>query len=408
MAHIALIVAGVYFGLCLVTYLCLLPLLKMAKASDQALGRQRRVRAAAAPPPSHSPAAGDGGVAAAGRIELAYAALTLDRLVQHSAVLLGAEEACIVMCRRGQRRRAVVVAQAGIGAEAVGGSLPEGHAVALEALAEARPVAVPGGRFSRPVAVDDQRPAAAAPVAWHGAISGALSVRRGERASRVLRPELDLLAELGSLAGLAVERRRRRVVTDADTDAELALLLDAAVRADPYTSEHAEDVVDLARWVGGELGLDVVSAHELELAAALHDVGKMRVPGQILNAPRELTSKERDVMGMHPVWSFQIVAGVPGLEPVAPLVRAHHERWDGTGYPDGLAGSRIPLASRIVSACDAVGALTTDRPYRRGVSLEEALEEVSRCSGTQFDPDVVEVLRSGLDEAASPHLAVAR
>ena len=108
----------------------------------------------------------------------------------------------------------------------------------------------------------------------------ALSIRRNERASRVLRMELDLLADLGALAGLALERRRRREITDADTDAELGCCSRPSP-GDPYTSEHADDVVDLARWVGGELaGLTRSTLHELELTAALHDMGKMRVPAR--------------------------------------------------------------------------------------------------------------------------------
>ena len=130
----------------------------------------------------------------------------------------------------------------------------------------------------------------------------------------------------------------------------------------------------------------------------------MRVSRNILHAPRRLTPGERDVMAMHPVWSFEIVSGVPGLEPVAPLVRAHHERWDGSGYPDGLVGERIPLASRIVAACDALGALTTDRPYRPGTTLELAVRELASCAGSQFDPEVVSVIEAGLQADAAPEL----
>ncbi|MGZ4201200.1 MAG: HD-GYP domain-containing protein, partial [Thermoleophilaceae bacterium] len=206
------------------------------------------------------------------------------------------------------------------------------------------------------------------------------------------------------LAGLALEHRRRRELTDADTGAEVLLLLEAVSRTDPYTSRHADDVLALAAWVGDQLGLDRVSTYELELTAALHDVDKLRVPRDILHAPRRLTPGERDVMAMHPVWGFEIVSAVPGLEAVAPLVRAHHERWDGSGYPDGLVGERIPLPSRIVAACDALGALTTDRPYRPGTTLELAVRELASCAGTQFDPEVVAVIEAGLATEAAPEL----
>jgi HD-GYP domain-containing protein (c-di-GMP phosphodiesterase class II) len=269
------------------------------------------------------------------------------------------------------------------------------------------PAALPGGRFARDDLDDPPGTAAATPVSWHGAVRGALSVRSWSSAPRIRRSELELLGELGQLAGVALEHRRRRELTSADTNTEVRLLLEAVRRADPYTSEHADDVVELARWVGEQLGLDRVAAYELELTAALHDVGKMRVPKEILHAPRALTDEEREVIGMHPVWGFEIVSGVPGLEAVAPLVRAHHERWDGSGYPDGLAGQRIPLASRIVSACDAIGALTTDRPYRAGTTIAAAVEEVARCAGTQFDPEVVSVLQSGLEQPSEPALAMA-
>jgi GAF domain-containing protein len=388
--NLALIGAGAYLTVAALAYAVVLPLLRVADASDEALDGST---GPAPPPPPVEPAASEV------RMELAYAALSLDRLVLQSAVLLGAEEVCFVL--RGERggRRMVVVAQHGMGPDVLGEPLPEGHELALRALSQGRPVAVPGGRFSRagrPGSVLRTEVAAATPVAWHGAVRGALSVRFREGVERIRRSELELLSELGGLAGVALEHRRRRELTDADTGAEVRLLLEAVSRADPYTSRHADDVAALATWVGGELGLDRLSTYELELTAALHDVGKLRVPRKILQAPRRLTDGEREVMAMHPVWSFEIVSGVPGLEAVAPLVRAHHERWDGGGYPDGLAGERIPLASRIVAACDAVGALTSDRPYRRGTSLEEAVRELTEGSGTQFDPQVVSVIESAV------------
>ena len=416
MLHIALIVGAAYLAIALIAYLLVLPLLRGAKIGDRVVMGSVGGPGWQPPTPDRSAQPTDGrfsrsGNVARARVELAYGALALDRLTLQAATLLGAEEACLVLRDTGTRPKLTVVAQHGLGVEALGEHLPEGHELAIVALSESRPVTFPGGRFSRPSEIElELGPgiAAATPISWHGAVRGALSVRTLGPAARVSRRELELLAEIAGLAGLALEHRRRRELTNADTNAEVRLLLDAVSRSDPYSSRHADDVAELARWVGAELGLDRVAAYELEVTAALHDVGKMRVPLDILHAPRSLTEAEQEVMGMHPVWSFEIVAAVPGLEAVAPLVRAHHERWDGAGYPDGLAGRRIPLPSRIVAACDAIGALTTDRPYRRSTSIESAVEEISRCSGTQFDPEVVSVLQSGIDQPRSRELALAR
>jgi HD-GYP domain-containing protein (c-di-GMP phosphodiesterase class II) len=131
----------------------------------------------------------------------------------------------------------------------------------------------------------------------------------------------------------------------------------------------------------------------VEFAALLHDVGKIRVPKQILDKPAALTPAERQLIEQHTIWGEQMLSGVGGmLADVGRVVRSCHERWDGTGYPDRLAGTAIPVPARIVCACDAFSAMTTDRPYRRAVSAHEALEELYRCAGTQFDPQVVRAL----------------
>ena len=132
-------------------------------------------------------------------------------------------------------------------------------------------------------------------------------------------------------------------------------------------------------------------------------MGKIRVPPAILGKPGSLTDHELEIMRLHPLWGAEIVAGIPGLQAVALLVRLHHERLDGCGYPVGLPGARIPLASRIVSACDAYGAMIDDRPYRSGLKPEDGIAELRRCAGTQFDPSVVEALDRALDRA--PELA---
>jgi HD-GYP domain-containing protein (c-di-GMP phosphodiesterase class II) len=161
---------------------------------------------------------------------------------------------------------------------------------------------------------------------------------------------------------------------------------------DQRTARHSEDVVDLAQAVGMLLELEPASLLELEFAARLHDVGKIQVPDAVLNKPGPLDPHENEVIRCHAIWGSETLARVPGLEAVATIVRFHHERWDGAGYPDGLSGSRIPLASRIISVCDAYGAMTCDRPYRAALDPEDAIGEILAGSGSQFDPRVVRAL----------------
>jgi putative nucleotidyltransferase with HDIG domain len=163
---------------------------------------------------------------------------------------------------------------------------------------------------------------------------------------------------------------------------------------DAYTGRHSEAVGELARRVGMRLGLDRDDLWLLEQAARLHDIGKVGVPDAILNKPGPLEQSEWEVVRRHAEFGAEIVARVRGFEPVARFVRAHHERWDGAGYPDGLSAGEIPLASRIIAACDAFHAMTTDRPYRAALSPVEALDELDLCAGTQFDPGVVSAIRS--------------
>ncbi len=132
----------------------------------------------------------------------------------------------------------------------------------------------------------------------------------------------------------------------------------------------------------------------LRRGALLHDIGKIGVPDRILRKPGPLTEREWETMRSHPDLGARIIANIPFLEEVATIVRAHHERWDGSGYPEGLAEEEIPLGARIFAVADGFDAMTSDRPYRRGRPLEEALAEVERCAGTQFDPAVVRAFRA--------------
>ena len=181
-----------------------------------------------------------------------------------------------------------------------------------------------------------------------------------------------------------------------DADPAHAAVVEALAAAlnerDRYTGEHSESVVELARSVAVTLGLDAVETERVAMAAVLHDIGKVAIPDRILHKPTALDPEEWALMREHPVIGERILRAIPGMGAVARIVRHEHERFDGRGYPDGLAGREIPIGSRIILACDAYSAMTTDRPYRAAMSRRAALEELYRCAGTQFDPQVTEAL----------------
>ena len=201
------------------------------------------------------------------------------------------------------------------------------------------------------------------------------------------------------IALLSVFARERRVRIDHELELRdayrgTAFLLGDVVEADDaYTGIHSRDVVELTLKVVDELGLSARERRDAEFAALLHDVGKVRVPNAIVNKPGPLTPEERAVMERHTIEGERLLLRVGGLlGEIGRVVRSCHERWNGTGYPDGLAGEAIPLEARIVCACDAWSAMTTDRSYRSALSQEDATAELRRCAGTHFDPQVVEAL----------------
>jgi diguanylate cyclase (GGDEF)-like protein/PAS domain S-box-containing protein len=162
----------------------------------------------------------------------------------------------------------------------------------------------------------------------------------------------------------------------------------------PELREHSGAVAALARAVGERLGLDTTHMDDLERAAELHDIGKVAIPDAILAKPGPLDAEEWAFMRRHTLIGESVLSAAPSLRRAARIVRSSHERFDGAGYPDGLSGDRIPLASRIVFVCDAFDAMTSDRPYGSAMSVDAALAELARCAGTQFDPAVVEAFRA--------------
>jgi HD-GYP domain-containing protein (c-di-GMP phosphodiesterase class II) len=201
---------------------------------------------------------------------------------------------------------------------------------------------------------------------------------------------------LALLRMFANERRERlgKLLELNETYRGTALLLGDVISADDnYTGEHSEGVVDLALAVGDALGLGAERRRNLEFGAMLHDVGKITIPKEIINKPGKLDPHEWEVIKTHPAAGQKMLERVGGfMVEVGVIVRAHHERWDGGGYPDGLAADAIPLEARIITCCDSWSAMRTDRPYRSAMSLEAAIEQMISNSGSQFDPAVVEAM----------------
>ena len=178
------------------------------------------------------------------------------------------------------------------------------------------------------------------------------------------------------------------------------LLADVVAFEDGYTADHSKSVVELVHAVTENLGIDRDTRQEMEFAALLHDVGKISISKEILNKPAKLTDEEFEVMKTHTLEGQFLLDRVGRLlGRIGEIVRSCHERWDGKGYPDGLAGDKIPLAARIVFVCDAYNAMTTDRPYRSAMTSADALGELSSNAGTQFDPSIVTALVEVIEQA---------
>jgi putative nucleotidyltransferase with HDIG domain len=173
-----------------------------------------------------------------------------------------------------------------------------------------------------------------------------------------------------------------------------ALVLGDVVEADDsYTGEHCKSVVRLALDVGERLGLSSDQRRNLEFGALLHDVGKVAIPKEIINKPGKLDPEEWTIIKTHTVEGQRMLDRVGGfMRAVGLIVRSHHERWDGAGYPDGLVGEEIPLESRIVTCCDSWNAMRTNRPYRDAMAHADAVKELNKHAGSQFDPAIVAAL----------------
>ena len=249
-------------------------------------------------------------------------------------------------------------------------------------------------------------------AAWHEGLDADGLLEQADRA-------LMLAKRTGkgrvAIANPEVERELALLQSRSGEPAAVQALAAAIEERDHYTHEHSEQVVHLSRGVAMMLGLPGDDVERIAHAALLHDVGKLAMPLEILDKQGPLTSEEWEVMSEHPIAGERILMRTKDLAGIAPLVRHEHEHWDGTGYPDGLERHRIPIGSRVILACDAYIAMTTSRPYRPALSVDEAVAELRAHSGKKYDPEIVDALLDLLghrppqvpDRAAGVKLAVA-
>jgi HD-GYP domain-containing protein (c-di-GMP phosphodiesterase class II) len=314
-----------------------------------------------------------GGIATTG-----YTAIVLDRLAKQTCQIVESTASAILLRDRHAPGMAIAVAACGQHEEIVGSRVP-----------------LPNGYGGA-----DQG-SAALPAWWDGQVRGALLAEAAEGCC-FAPSELELLRELASTAGAALGHAERREFALRSIRRRVRQLIETIDAHDGYTAGHSEEVVEWSCAVGERLRLSLPDMLELELGALLHDIGKVRLPGAILRKPGALTRDERDLVNRHPVWGSELLESVPGLEPVATVVRFHHERWDGRGYPDGIHRDRIPVASRIIAVCDAYQAMTSHRSYRFALPPAAAASELCAGAGTQFDPAVVGCFVEILQERGWP------
>jgi len=248
------------------------------------------------------------------------------------------------------------------------------------------------------------RSAVSVPIADEDGILGVLNVGSREFPAHFTDAHLRTLGTLGRQIAVALRNARAMESASDLYFATLTALSVALETKDPYARGATGRIVHIVGAVAAGMGVSPTERHALNVAALLHDIGMQLAGGPIGGSARPLSTVERGMLKAHPVVAAEILADVPALREVVPIVYHHHEWFDGHGYVGGLAGESIPLGSRILAVADAFVAMTSDRPYRRAMTVAAALEELDAKAGSQFDPDVVRVLRSALE--ADPALAL--
>jgi HD-GYP domain-containing protein (c-di-GMP phosphodiesterase class II) len=212
------------------------------------------------------------------------------------------------------------------------------------------------------------------------------------------------IALLGTFAANAFAKIKMSEKLESHYTMTLEALASALEAKDPYTREHTGRIRDMAVALSVAMKIPAPQRRAVRLGSILHDVGKIGISDSILQKPGPLTELEWEVMRSHPVVGERMLKGIEFLHDALPVIRHHHERWDGDGYPDGLRGEQIPLGARIVAVCDSFDAMTSDRPYREAIPPDAACEELLRCAGTQFDPVCANLLVDALEKVGFDNL----
>ncbi len=233
------------------------------------------------------------------------------------------------------------------------------------------------------------------PVLTDGHVLGALEATRHKSDEPYSARDLEIARIIGSTAGMALENIRLRESIDEGYHSTIRALASAIDAKDPYTCGHSQSVAQYSMVCGMVVGLDAEQMRTLETAALLHDIGKIGIDDAILRKPRGLSPAERAVVRDHPVIGAAIVHDVGALQEVVDLILHHHEKYNGSGYPHGIGGEEIPLGARIIGVADAFDSMTTDRPYRRALTINESMAELLRCRGTHFCPQALDAFAVG-------------
>ena len=316
----------------------------------------------------------------------------LGRVAEQACSIVGVERATVCVRDRNDPRSSIVVAGHGVNPSLIGRRLGIDEGIVGQVFLSAEPVIV-ADYHDFPENSDSNGPATraggSAPIRYQGEVRGALSIGTVDPARDFGRHELDSLRRLADMGSMALEQAEMRKHLELAVGSGVEALTEAIDMRDHYTWHHSKNVMELAGKVGERLELDEAALAELAFAARLHDVGKIGVPDSILLKSGSLNEDEWEIMKQYPLRGAEMLERVPGLGNVARIVLSEHEHWDGSGYPQGRKGEDIPLASRIILACDAFDAMTSDRPWRSALKPWAAVRELRAGAGREFDPQIV-------------------